>query len=424
MQTAARHILRKSVTLLAVVAGLAACARGFRAPGVMQAQSGTADSDKVLPNDSLQHIQSNTDPVTQTQDPILSQGANKNTSYKLPANSFATIRVRLLPITANHFQDAFKDSESADTVGLVNENGLVLKDLATTTKAFLVKGNTVMVVFSKKQITIDGKVYALDPQSQIGIFPRLSGSLTHVSLRLNNGVIKDARLSVDKQDELPFRGLFLLRQQSRAPAKGQAASSFWNLINYVALEDYVRSVVPSEIGSSSPPEALKAQALAARTFALHAMGVARCTGHSGPHCAPRVWDLDPTTGYQCYLGGLAEKQSTYAAIDATKGALLSFRGAPILAMYHASSGGETSSGAEYFCKAQKSVKGKGNCQAGDFAQSFPYLPGKKDPFNGSYQRSGPGVGLPQRSAQEMAKENYSVDEIIAQYYPGATVDKF
>jgi stage II sporulation protein D len=99
-------------------------------------------------------------------------------------------------------------------------------------------------------------------------------------------------------------------------------------INTIGLEPYLYAVVPLEIGHESPVEALKTQAVTARSYALATRG-------SGD------FDLYDDTRSQVYGGVDAEQFQTTAAVDATAGEVLSHRGDIIAAYYFASSGGRT-----------------------------------------------------------------------------------
>jgi len=103
------------------------------------------------------------------------------------------------------------------------------------------------------------------------------------------------------------------------------------LINLVALEDYLRGVLPSEIPSRFEPAALQAQAIAARTYALVTAGRHRADG-----C-----DLCDALHCQVYLGMAEENPRTDAAISATTGLVVTYEGKPIHAVYHDCCGGRT-----------------------------------------------------------------------------------
>ena len=102
-------------------------------------------------------------------------------------------------------------------------------------------------------------------------------------------------------------------------------------VNIVPVDDYLRSVVPEEMPVDWPAEAIKAQSVAARSFALASRG--RHAGES--------YDLCTTTHCQLYTGTAAEKSASNAAIKATRGEVLTYGGKPIEALFHTDSGGMT-----------------------------------------------------------------------------------
>jgi len=118
-----------------------------------------------------------------------------------------------------------------------------------------------------------------------------------------------------------------------------------NVVNSVALEEYLRGVVPVELSPGHFPEieALKAQAVAARSYALARMG-----RHSGDG-----FDLVDDTRAQVYGGLSVERELTNRAVDETRGVVAMFPNAdgklvPIEAMYTANCGGRTENNEEVF----------------------------------------------------------------------------
>ncbi|MEH7096644.1 SpoIID/LytB domain-containing protein [Neobacillus vireti] len=97
-------------------------------------------------------------------------------------------------------------------------------------------------------------------------------------------------------------------------------------INDVFMEDYVKGVVPFEMMASWNKEALKSQAVAARTYALSYLNKV----------------IDDTINYQVY-GGYAWHPNSTAAVDETKGEVLKSNGRLISAVFSASNGGKTES---------------------------------------------------------------------------------
>ncbi|MGB7247782.1 MAG: SpoIID/LytB domain-containing protein [Phormidesmis sp.] len=102
-------------------------------------------------------------------------------------------------------------------------------------------------------------------------------------------------------------------------------------VNYVDLEDYLYSVVGSEMPTSWPQAALQSQAVAARSYALYKRARSR-----NP-----LYDVDATTTYQVYKGIAQEAGSTITAVDTTKDQVVTYNGEVIEAIFHSSSGGYT-----------------------------------------------------------------------------------
>ncbi|MCE5342337.1 MAG: SpoIID/LytB domain-containing protein, partial [Eubacteriales bacterium] len=104
-------------------------------------------------------------------------------------------------------------------------------------------------------------------------------------------------------------------------------------VAHVYVEDYLYGVVPYEMGSSAPAEALKAQTVAARTYTVRMMN-ARSSGY---------YDVVDTTGDQTYNGTPSGYAACVAAVDATKGVVLKNGSAYTATYYAASNGGQTES---------------------------------------------------------------------------------
>jgi stage II sporulation protein D len=108
-------------------------------------------------------------------------------------------------------------------------------------------------------------------------------------------------------------------------------SSGLTAVNYVELEEYLYSVVGAEMPASWHLEALKAQAVAARTYVLY----------QRQNSANAVFDVGNTTRWQVYGGVEKEAASTRAAVDATRGQVLTYNSQLINAVFHACAGGHT-----------------------------------------------------------------------------------
>ena len=102
-----------------------------------------------------------------------------------------------------------------------------------------------------------------------------------------------------------------------------------NVINALDVDDYVRGVIPLEVSATWPAEALKAQAVAARTYAL-------TTNKDGDG-----FDHYANTSSQVYGGVAAEQATSNAAAAATKGQLVTYQGEPVATYFFSTSGGRT-----------------------------------------------------------------------------------
>lgn len=165
-----------------------------------------------------------------------------------------------------------------------------------------------------------------------------------------------------------------------------------NAVKTTEMEEYLRGVVPSEMPSSWPAEALKAQAIAARTYAMTRLR------------PEELYDVDDTTANQAYRRNYT-KESTDAAVTATAGRVLRYGGRLAQAVYCASNGGKTVS-----AKAR-------------WGNDVAYLPARSDPYDAAagVKKNGHGVGMSQHGARQMAMQGKTCEEILAWYYPGCTI---
>ena len=128
----------------------------------------------------------------------------------------------------------------------------------------------------------------------------------------------------------PGSAALALKHRYRGSIQVDVNAGKLRAINMVGLEQYLYGVVPSEMPYTWHPEALKAQAIAARSYAL----ATRRTG---------AFDLYPDTRSQVYLGIEHEKPSTNAAVNATAGQVVLYDGEVAKTYFFSSSGGRTAS---------------------------------------------------------------------------------
>jgi len=170
-----------------------------------------------------------------------------------------------------------------------------------------------------------------------------------------------------------YRGALEVRPRGRRSVVG---------VNVVRLEDYLRGVVPAEMPAGWPVEALRAQAIAARTYAL-------TTDAGGED-----FDQHADTRSQVYLGVRGEQPATDAAIRATRGRVVTHRGRPAITYFHSTSGGLTEDAELVFAGSP----------------AHPWLRGVRDPDDAvsPVHRWGP-------VAQSMAKMEAQLGDLV----PGA-----
>jgi hypothetical protein len=143
----------------------------------------------------------------------------------------------------------------------------------------------------------------------------------------------------------------------------------WQVVNHLPLEDYVASVVGAEMPSSWDLEALKAQAVAARSYALAHMA----------RPASAHWHLGDNTRWQAYRGLSSSTARTRQAAADTAGLILSYQGGIVESLYAANS--------------QISWEAHGNL----------------------------GASMSQEGAQALASQGRRYNEILGQYYRGASL---
>ncbi|MEW6231780.1 MAG: SpoIID/LytB domain-containing protein [Chloroflexota bacterium] len=162
-----------------------------------------------------------------------------------------------------------------------------------------------------------------------------------------------------------------------------------NTIEVVDFETYVKRVVPMEMPYTWHPEALKAQAVAARTYGWYKV----ITG------VGKLWDVTDGPDTQVCGPDSWRKSSTDAATDATRGHYLAYDGQVIIAMYSAENGDPTLSNG-----------------------SYPYLQSVPDPVCTGRTRWGHGYGLCQHGAQSWANlQGWAYRDILLHYYTGVAL---
>jgi len=164
-------------------------------------------------------------------------------------------------------------------------------------------------------------------------------------------VVRPGKVAPLSLDGRPYRGRLEIAVQG----------AFLRVVNFVGLEGYLQGVVAGEMPHMWPLEALKAQAVAARSYALSNL------------VKGKPFDLYADQRSQVYVGVAGERPSTSEAVTATAGQVVLYGGTVASTLYFSSSGGKTASAADVF------------------GVPTPYLVSRPDPWDKAspYYRWGP-----------------------------------
>jgi stage II sporulation protein D len=132
-----------------------------------------------------------------------------------------------------------------------------------------------------------------------------------------------------------------LPKHRSADYRGALRSVEKHTVNVLPLDRYVQGVVPSEVPTSWPAAAVRAQAVAARTYAAYER--ANATSY---------YDICDTTSCQVYGGADAEDPAANAAVQATHGRVVLYQGQPAFTQFSSSNGGYSSAGSQPYLVAQ------------------------------------------------------------------------
>ncbi|MEJ2582589.1 MAG: SpoIID/LytB domain-containing protein, partial [Acidobacteriota bacterium] len=171
-----------------------------------------------------------------------------------------------------------------------------------------------------------------------GIYSVAAMGVLQIEDSVGGSVTSDTDVLIEPAGDWPVvvGGWRRYRGRVRARAVGDETL----VINELNMESYLKGVVPVEMGPSVFPEleALKAQAVAARTYAV---------AHLGDH-DDEGWDLCATPACQAYYGRSAEHPLSNRAVDETAELVAAFHGIPIDAMFSSTCGGHTEDAAVLF----------------------------------------------------------------------------
>ena len=204
------------------------------------------------------------------------------------------------------------------SVHLTNQGGLRLGTYKTA-REFVPSTNT-----THNSLTIDSTGSSLSVRDSGGTVIHSGQTVTIAPA--NPGIpttytLPDVRFADHVSRSFSFHGGFRFNADSEA----------LTVVNYIDLEDYLKGVIPYEVFPSWPMDALKAQAVTARTYAVANFG--RFANHG--------FDVTNTVVSQVYKGMHGTTERTNQAVRETAGQFVLHNGLPIDAVYHAAHGGAT-----------------------------------------------------------------------------------
>ncbi len=235
--------------------------------------------------------------------------------------------------------------ENLSQIKSENDKNLQFNDIIF--KILLTKSKNKLLIKSNENINVN--LTNITPAKEI-----------HILLKNNNININGVSIS-EKEIELTSNDLLELNNRKyRGGMYILLKDNEILVINKVKLDYYLYGVLPSEVIPSWHEECLKAQAVAARTFAIF----------NKMNSKSSFYDLDSNNLSQVYKGYNLETKKTNEAIDKTKDEIMTYNGEVIQSFFHANSGGKTASSEEVwggkidylkskddeFCKKEKNYK--------------------------------------------------------------------
>ncbi len=227
---------------------------------------------------------------------------------------FSTIRVKVFP-----HHNKYNSPHGIDTT----INKVTLSSVGDC-KAYKSEGTTSEIPLTRGEVLMTGK-----------------------SFNLNAATIKEPMwiecaepIQVTRVDypknPTKYKGLIFVK-----PIKIEGKNPYITLVNVLPFEEYLKGVVPSEMPSSWVYEALKVQAIAARTYALYELSTFVYLKDPNIVAEQSGAQFDDTVFYQAYLGLKNAAASTDKAVNETSGQVMIHEGKVVKAYFHADSGGYT-----------------------------------------------------------------------------------
>lgn len=250
------------------------------------------------------------------------------------------------------------DLEAGESIRVAVHNGL---------SSVKINSRTALLIKDEK-----GRLLSPERASSVHIRPTAHG------LKIDQKIMKISAVKViSPENDLEVEG-----QSYRGLIEVRKRESGLTVINELDIEDYLKGVVPVEMAQDWPLEALKAQAVVARTYALY-----QKWNNTG-----KEFDVVATVHDQVYKGAGQERTQPSLAVAETDGLIVTYQGQPALTLYHSTSAGRTQDIREVWGKDIPYLKGV-ECP---FDEDSPYYQWRKKillrQMEDSLRRGGLSVG--------------------------------
>jgi len=198
----------------------------------------------------------------------------------------------------------------------------------------------IAVAVDASEVTLNGHELRMAPLADQGVFREVEGDEAKVGLSgeavvVNGVALEAAGATFTASGPLHTSATPIALEEGEVEVR--RANGGLLVVHTLPLEDYVAAVVGAEMPAAFPVEALRAQAVAARTFAVYKKLEAVAEGRS--------WHLGATVLDQVYRGTRVDPRAR-AAAEATAGEVLVYEHAPIEAYFHSTCGGRTERGSD------------------------------------------------------------------------------
>jgi len=240
-------------------------------------------------------------------------------------------------------------------------------------------------------VSLAGSIYDVSGKELLRLQPMsayvLKNSRKGIMVKINGKFypLNSRKIKIKTQDPKGF--VLAKKRWYRQELEVFKAERGLTVVNNINLELYLLGVVPAEMPPKWHIEAHKAQAIAARSYAIANLGKRGARG----------FDLLDTPEDQAYGGASSETAKTNQACSDTYGIVITYDKKVIPAYYSASAGGHTINSGDAWIK------------------NLPYIHAVPS-FDGNVKKNGHGVGMSQHGANNLAGKGYNAYQILTYFY--------